>query len=237
MMENESDTPEQSGDWLSETKNWIQDNIRIVLSVIIVLAIGFGVYFYSKRGAEETPGQLAEETTENADLDQLLQEGESEQLSEEEKSRLSEEAKKIAQEEAQSQPSEEAPAEEVKAPEEPASVQAQTTPEPPKPETVITQSAGNYEVTAANGDSLTTLARSAARQYLDANNDASITKEHKIYIEDYLAKKMGYSHRLNVGEVKTFSENDIKGAIEAAKKLTPSQLEHLKVFSKNVSNL
>lgn len=270
-MENESNTPQEpdeqntGGDWLSETKNWIQDNIRIVLSVIIVLAIGFGVYFYSKRGAENTELSLQDETTQNAELKDKLLEGGNEELTEEEKQKLSEEAKRIAQEEGANiedqQPQDESgqQAEEVKPTAEPTAqptVQptaeptveptAQPTPqpspevkreEPQKPETVINQSAGNYEVTAASGDSLTTLARSAAKQYLDANNDSSITKEHKIYIEDYLAKRMGNSNRLKVGEVKTFSENDIKSAIDAAKQLTPNQLEHLKIFSQKVSNI
>jgi len=265
-MENESNTPQEpdeeptGGDWLSETKNWIQDNIRIVLSVIIVLAIGFGVYFYSKRGAENTELSLQEETTENAELKEKLLEGNNEELSEEEKQKLSEEARKIAQEEGakvennepaveatpqeEAQPTAAPTAEPTAAPtvQPTAEPTPQPTPEvkkdePQKPETVINQSAGNYEVTAASGDSLTTLARSAVKQYLDANNDSSITKEHKIYIEDYLAKRMGNSNRLKVGEVKTFGENDIKSAIDAAKQLTPNQLEHLKIFSERVSNI
>ena len=217
-MKNEGDIPEPSGNWPSEIKNWIQDNVRIVLSIVIVLVIALGVYSYSKRGVEESGEKLAEETTEKTDLQKLI---------EEDSAKLADEGEE-----------EEANSEEVTDIEDAVVVEEQPTEETSEQkEAVISQTDGSYEVTAASGDSLTTLARSAVSQYLDTHSDPSVTAEHKVYMEDYLAKKMGYSSRLNIGETKTFSEGDIASALEASKTLTPGQLDHLKVFSQQVPSL
>ncbi len=214
-MKNEGEAPEPSEGWPSEIKNWIHDNVRIVLSIVIVLAIALGVYSYSKRGAEETEENLAEETSEEVNIEEII-EGKTD-----EEEADSEEITEI----------EEFTEEEVATEE----VATETTPQ--QEETIISQDGGSYEVTAAKGDSLTTLARSAIKQYLDNHNDPSITAEHKVYMEDYLAKKMGYSSQLNIGEKKTFSENDIELALKDAKTLTSNQLENLKVFSQQVPGL
>ena len=217
-MKNEGDIPEPSGNWPSEIKNWIQDNVRIVLSIVIVLVIALGVYSYSKRGVEESGEKLAEETTEKTDLQKLI---------EEDSAKLADEGEE-----------EEAISEEVTDIEDAVVVEEQPTEETSEQkEAVISQTDGSYEVTAASGDSLTTLARSAVSQYLDTHSDPSVTAEHKVYMEDYLAKKMGYSSQLNIGETKTFSEGDIASALEASKTLTPGQLDHLKVFSQQVPSL
>ena len=227
-MKNEGDIPEPSGNWPSEIKNWIQDNVRIVLSIVIVLVIALGVYSYSKRGVEESGEKLAEETTEKTDLQKLIEEDSAKLADEgEEEEANSEEVTDIEETTTEEMDTEDA-----------VIVEEQPTEETSEQkEAVISQTDGSYEVTAASGDSLTTLARSAVSQYLDTHNDPSVTAEHKVYMEDYLAKKMGYSSRLNIGETKTFSEGDIASALEASKTLTPGQLDHLKVFSQQVPSL
>ncbi len=229
-MKNEGETPEPLGGWPSEIKNWIHDNVRIVLSIIIVLVIALGVYSYSKRGAEETEEKLAEEATEEVNIEEIIT-GETTEMEEEgEMETEPAETEEISQEAATAE----------EAVEEPEEMQAEEIAEEAVEEeiaTVVSQTDGSYEVTAAGGDSLTTLARSAVKQYLDAHNDSSITAEHKIYMEDYLAKKMGYSSQLNIGETKTFSESDIELALKDAKTLTSDQLENLKVFSQQVPGL
>ncbi|MBU2025606.1 MAG: hypothetical protein ABIC19_04300 [Patescibacteria group bacterium] len=234
-MEDESNIPESSGDWLSETKNWIQDNIRIVLSIVIVLAIALGVYSYSKRGVEEEQGQVAQKTEEETDLQKLIEEQEQELANEQTGETLSQteqSADSQKPEETTEQPEEQSGETAIQ----PETSEPQAT-EEPAGETIISQSGDAFEVTAATGDSLTTLARSAVKQYLDINNDSTLSAEHKIYIEDYLAKKMGYSDYLEIGQTKSFSQNDISEAVSAAKTLTPSQLEHLKIYSQRVSNI
>ncbi|MEA3273632.1 MAG: hypothetical protein U9Q72_03520 [Patescibacteria group bacterium] len=229
-MKNEGDIPEPSGNWPSEIKTWIQDNVRIVLSIVIVLVIALGVYSYSKRGAEDAGEKLAEETTEKTDLQKLIEEDSAKLADEEEGDADAEQVAGIEEKTGD----EIATGDEVK---EAVAEAAEAVEEAPKQEAVVSQTNGSYEVTAASGDSLTTLARSAVSQYLDTHNDSSVTAEHKIYMEDYLAKKMGYSSRLNIGETKAFSESDIESALEASKTLTPGQLDHLKVFSQQVPSL
>lgn len=51
--------PTQSG-----LRYWFKENIRIIISVIIVLAMAFGIYSYSERTLEEMPQDPHKERTE-----------------------------------------------------------------------------------------------------------------------------------------------------------------------------
>lgn len=85
------------------------------------------------------------------------------------------------------------------------------------------------------GDGVTHLARRALKDYLQ-DKPQELTKEHKIYIEDYLKDKVG-ARSLEVGEEITFSKDLIKEAIDASLELTPNQLKNLEKYSALVSNL
>jgi len=105
------------------------------------------------------------------------------------------------------------------------------------PEIQIPVQEGTYLETAEKGDGITHLARRALGKYLQEKpQDFEVTPEHKIYIEDYLAKSMGNGW-LNLGENIEFSETLLKEAIGKAKDLTPAQLENLTQFSQLVPNL
>ena len=94
-----------------------------------------------------------------------------------------------------------------------------------------------YLETAQIGEGITHLARRSLGKYLQEKpQDFEITSEHKIYIEDYLAKSMG-NRWLNLGEKVEFSESLLKEAIEKAKDLTPDQLQNLTQFSQLVPSL
>lgn len=94
-----------------------------------------------------------------------------------------------------------------------------------------------YEEIAQKGDGVTHLARRALKAYLiDRGKELNLTKEHKIYIEDYMQKKTG-DFWLQVGQKLTFSEDLIKEAIEHALQLTPEQLQNLTQYSQLVSGL
>ncbi|GEM_PF-2051240 len=94
-----------------------------------------------------------------------------------------------------------------------------------------------YLETAAKGEGLTHLARRALRSYLkDHPSSFHLTPEHKVYIEDYLAKKKGGGW-LRLGQKVEFSQDLIKEAIEMSEQLTPSQLENLKQYSQLVPTL
>ncbi len=103
---------------------------------------------------------------------------------------------------------------------------------------LIIPEAGKYVETAETGEGITHLSRRALKKYLQENQrqDFEITLEHKIYMEDYLAKKMG-GGVLKLGEKIEFSEDLIKEAVQKAETLTPEQLQNLQQYSQLVSPL
>lgn len=61
-MENEKKTEETQS--TGKTKQWLQDNLRIIISILIVVVIAGGIYSYSKRSqtpATEQAGQQQQE--------------------------------------------------------------------------------------------------------------------------------------------------------------------------------
>lgn len=91
-------------------------------------------------------------------------------------------------------------------------------------------------VIAVQGEGLTNLSRRALKQYLQNNSNSELTKEHKIFIEDFMRKNVSAT-KIKVGNSKVFSENLIQEAINASKKLTEKQLNNLQKYSAKVTNL
>lgn len=106
------------------------------------------------------------------------------------------------------------------------------------PAVTVTEDTENniFTVVAIKGEGVTHLSRKALKQYLQNNSDSELTKEHKIFIEDYMRKNTN-SETLNIGDSRTFSVSLIEGAINASKNLTENQLNNLKKYSSKVSNL
>lgn len=104
------------------------------------------------------------------------------------------------------------------------------------PETpAIIDSSKNYVETAKTGDGITHLARKALVKYLsETNSNSGLTKEHKVYIEDYIQNKTG-DRLLEAGETINFSVNLIQEAVEKSQNLTPEQLEKIAPFAKNIN--
>jgi hypothetical protein len=93
---------------------------------------------------------------------------------------------------------------------------------------------GSFIEVANRGEGLTHLARRATNDYLEKNADSSLTAEHRIYIEDYLRKKVG-QQGVKTGTSVEFSKSLVKEAIDASKNLNERQLENLKKYSARVS--
>jgi len=94
-----------------------------------------------------------------------------------------------------------------------------------------------YIEVAERGEGITHLARKVLKKHLQKNPQSfEVTPEHKVYIEDYIAKKLG-GEWLKLGETLEFPEDLIKEAIEKAAKLTPEQLENLIQYSQLVPSL
>lgn len=228
MMDQNPDVQDDLGTG-GKFKNWLQDNIRIILSVLIVLAIAGGIYSYSKRAERSGEDEFA------------MQPQQEEQTSQDQQSddtvTIIGEEEKAAEPGSQEQPKAETPP-------------TQESPQPQQQEkkedvkingdgqtTTSQETDEAFVETAVRGDSKTTLARKALRDYLEKNNDSSLTAEHKIYIEDYLQKRLQHSKSVQVGEQISFSKTMIKDAIEKSKSLNENQLKNLQKYSSRVSNI
>jgi hypothetical protein len=186
---------EESG----EFKRWFQDNLRIIISVVIVVLIAGGIYSYSKRSDSPLVGDNSASIEKVDEQSQVDITGTDSQTKPE--STNASETKKVA----------------------------------PTSSSQETESA--FVETAGRSDSLTTLARHATADYLEKNPDSSLTKEHKIYIEDYLRKNVGSKGHVRVGTSVEFSKDLVKQAIEQSKKLSSGQLKNLEKYSARVASL
>jgi len=219
-MKNEDFESQEELGMGGKVKNWIQDNIRIIISVLIVIVIAGGIYSYSNRTQEIVyDDKLALE-------DEFTIDEEDEENTEE----------KTVEEENQPTETEE----EVQINEEPAEAITETETKvetESKPEIISQETEDSFIETAVAGDGKTHLARKALASYLEKNNDSELTAEHKIYIEDFLRKNVNDSGGVNSGDQISFSKNLIKDAVEKSKTLTDKQLKNLEKYSARVSSL
>jgi hypothetical protein len=235
-------------------KTWLQDNIRIILAVLIVVAIAVGLYSYSQRVpepgeegqetaqqeegqegeeevsvTEETDGQEDEVVTENGDVAISGDDQESgDQV--EVGNGVATEGQQQAQGKGKGQTTGKGGwtvEEEQEAME---SMEEQTTSQ-------STHNSGEaITVTAQQGDSITTMARRALAEYLNQTGETGLNAQHKVFVEDYLRKRAS-QQRVSVGEEISFSKSMIQQGIQEAKNLNQSQLSYLERFSSRVPNL
>lgn len=191
-------TPETKEESTTEDlKRWFQDNLRIVISIAIVVLIAGGIYSYSKRG--ETPiTSIETEKTINEKVASTESDKPAEPTIEE---KATEEQKEVA------------------------------------PVSTSKETEESFIETAEKGSNLTMLARKATADYLEKNQDSSLTKEHKIYIEDYLRKNVSVKDGVKVGTSVEFSKDLIEKAITQSKTLNEKQLKNLEKYSARVSSL
>ncbi len=205
----EETTPEMQENSTEKAKRWFQDNLRIIVSVVIVIAIAGGIYSYSKRSGEVV-------VTEEESQEQIVAEEESQEQA------VAEGQEVVAIEGEES-------AQQVTGTETQKAVEVQA------PESKETES--SFVETAVKGDGATHLARRALANYLEKNPDSELTKEHKIYIEDYLRKNVGSQGGVHAGTTMEFSKDLIRNAIEQSKKLNEKQLQNLQKYSALVTSL
>lgn len=253
MMDQNPDVQEDLGTG-GKFKNWLQDNIRIILSVLIVLAIAGGIYSYSNRADRVSEDEFAMQSQQEEQMQSEKKKDDAVTIigEEEKKEQQKNQAEnKVENKPEQAKPSEMQTQPEPQAePQKPSAPQTQQSETPKTPEksddvkvngdgqsTTSQETSEAFVETAARGDSKTTLARMALRDYLEKNNDSSLTAEHKVYIEDYLQKRLQHSKGVKVGEQISFSKTMIKDAVEKSKTLNDSQLKNLQKYSSRVSNI
>lgn len=189
----------------SGVNQWLQDNLRIIISIIIVIAIAGGIYSYSKRSQEAV-------LSENESADEISLD--SSTLSDDESAATVDESEKT-----------ETPTE-TEGTETAIGKTETTTPEQVTPTATSKETEGSFIETAGKGDGTTHLARRALANYLEKSPDSELKAEQKIYIEDYMRKKVG-SQRLSIGTSVEFSKDLIKEAIGASKELNDVQIKNL----------
>jgi hypothetical protein len=189
-------TPQSQDEKSEQIKRWFQDNLRIIVSVVIVVAIAGGIYSYSNRGKSTVTITDSESSQTTEDQNSIDTSKTDEQQSSNDK----------------------------------ADVKVSTV-------TSSQETENSFVETAGKGDGLTTLARQAAANYLEKNPDSALTKEHKIYIEDYLRKNISHKGGVRIGTSVEFSKDLVQKAISQSKNLNERQLKNLQKYSARVSNL
>lgn len=217
-MEKNPETSEKDQESSSENgrekmKVWLQENLRMLVSIIIVVVIAGGIYAYSKRAQAPTANDGATVIQDSSEGKisviggDAAKDGSTDQA-----------ANTTTPSDTATQPSAD-------------NTQKATTPQPASQET-----GSSFVQTASKGDGTTTLARRSLANYLEKNPDASLTAEHKVYIEDFLRRQVK-DGRLKVGDTREFSKDTIANAIEKSKGLSSKQLKNLQKYSKRVSGL
>ncbi len=202
-------------------KVWLEDNLRIILSILVVFAIAGGIYSYSQRS--QTPALTEETTTTSDKADQTTKPDD--QIAEDETSNSTNTAPEVKKDENATKP-DTTKVGEVKP--------TETMPKPTTTESKETET--TFVEIAARGDSATLLARQAVANFLEKNPDSAISREHKVYIEDYL-RKHTVSGPIHVGTSIEFSKSLIQEAIGKSKQLNDRQLTNLKKYSGRAPSL
>ena len=175
-------------------KQWLQDNLRVIISILIVVAIAGGIYSYSKRSENSmiTKEVATEQSADSENLEITTD--------------------KVA---------ETATKDDMKV-----------------TEKVTSQETENSFIeTAKAGDGTTVLARRALANYLEKNQDATLSPEHKIYIEDYLRKNISHRGVVKIGASVEFSKELIQESIGRSKTLNEKQLQNLHKYAVRVPSL
>lgn len=134
-----------------------------------------------------------------------------------------------------SQPQPTAPEKSVAQPQE-NKPETKTAPQTEQKKTEVKTSEKTITVTASRGDGVTHLARQALSNYLQENPGISLSKEQKVYIEDYLRRQTS-KKGLFVGDQISFDKQLISDAVGQAQILTSSQLQNLEKYSARVTSL
>lgn len=239
-MTNEHDTENTEESTGSKAKAWVEENLRLIVSVIIVLAIAGGIYSYSQRGQEDNLALEDESTQEQILLEgeEITQEEDEMEETLEEESSETEETQGVSSTQTEETEEEVVVENEVEEVEETQpeqkqeEVQQEQIPSQPNKETT-----DGYIVTAQKGDGLTHMARRAVADYLVQNPDSTLTAAHKIYIEDYVRKAIDHTGGVSTGQEITFSKNVIEQAVDTAKNLNEAQLNNLQKYVALVPSL
>jgi len=201
---------ESSEDGRGKMNEWLSENLRMIVSVVIVVAIAGGIYAYSKRVQAPIEKRNAGATEESSEGKISVIGGENANP---------EETQPVSAESDNQQQMQVAPQDQTE-----------------KPQTVSQETENSFVETAVKGDGATQLARRALANYLEKAPDSALTAEHKIFIEDLLRRQVK-DGRMKVGDQREFTKDMIANAIQKSKGLNEKQLKNLQKYAQKVPSL
>lgn len=207
------DVDEMDGDEQGGIGQWLQDNLRIIISMIIVLLLALGIYSYSQRSQDvrtvaDAPVAAADKAVDGV---KNAAGAVTDKIGDAVKSG------KAADTAGSVKAADDKTATAVKAA---VAVVAQDK-----------ETDDAFVTYAQSGNGRTHLARRALASYVEKSNVTGLTGAHKVYIEDYLQKNVGGSTMVKPGQEMRFSKDLIKKAVERAQGLTPAQLKNLEKYA------
>ncbi len=205
---------------------WLQDNARILLSIILVLILLFFVYSYSQKRSQDSvvvsdnATQQEELSTDkdNADAKTDTTEGDAEQIAD---VSLKDTSDTIGADPAVKNASADASKDSA------SKEQASQTPSVAK---TLDYQDNAIVVSAVAGEGMTHLARRATAAYLEKNGITDLSGAQKVYIEDFLRKSVPAQNIYPQTSI-SFSHELIAEGITQARALTDAQKKHLAQFA------
>lgn len=212
--------------WFEKTKSWSYENWQTILVILIVLIVGISAYNYNQQNNDDlNPAVIVDDNkSDNNEFDDETNEDDQENKIEETNSEIEETTTEVIEE---SKDQEEAEKEDDKATHEDTDKK-----EVEEGFSSLDDSGKIYTITASTGEGITHLARRALKMYTEETSDGSaLTKEQKIYAEDYIQNRIG-NEEIDTGHQETFSESLIKDAISNANSLSKESLKNLTKYVK-----
>ncbi|MCK4891322.1 MAG: hypothetical protein KAS78_01505 [Candidatus Pacebacteria bacterium] len=202
--------------WFGKIKNWSYENWQTILVVLIVLIVGISAYNYNQQNNDNLNPAIAVDDNES---------NENNQENKIENNNAEENDQEVI---AENKDQEEAAQEDN-------GTELNKNTNKEKVGEVLSSSDNSgkaYTVSANSGEGITHLARRALETYIQETADGSdLTKEQKIYAEDYMQNRTG-NEKINTGHQEIFSESLIKDAISNANDLSEKSLENLTKYIK-----
>lgn len=218
---------------------WLQENLRLLVSLFIVAVVAFGIYSYAERtknaDALIATGTTSSTNTEvpNTDSEEVIVEIEKETPKPVEAVPAPAPAPAptgITVKPSNEKPTD-APAVATGAIAVPVAAVAPAA--APALAPVVTGTDKSVSVTVNKGQGRTHAARAALASYLSASGK-TLSNEQKVYVEDYLAKATAGT-MVNPGTSMSFGENMIATAVTKSGELTPKQIQNLTKYTKHIT--
>ena len=213
---------DDNGGWGSKFGGWLRDNVSILIAVVIIIVLAGSIFVYSRNDDLITPPDDSDVVA--GDVDDVSSETSDDDIVEDVEDVIVEDDTTI----------EDTIVEVIEDLNITTSDDGDIIPvEDNVPSVII---GDTIREVAARGEGVTHLARRALGSHLSRNPIPGLTKEHKIFIEDFLVKRVG-SDFLEIGEARSFSTSMIIDGISQAQSLNQGELNNLTQYANLVPTL